>query len=384
VSDVRNLRLVAGRELREAMRRRTFWVVIAISLLGSTAAMVVPELLDDDTTSYDVVVVDGSATLDEALHAAADSADVVLHLSEAPDRGAAEQALKDEDADAAAIAGDQPEVVVQGDGNDTLIGLVRQALSVDGLATDLHDAGMSDAEVADAMAAQSPDVVRLDTSESGRRAGAFVVSLVLYLLLLMLMIAVANGTAIEKANRISEVLLATVRPGSLLFGKVIGVGLTGILTVAAGALPVVLKFVIGGDLPAGTAGAVLGGAAWFVLGLALYLILAASLGALVERQEETGSVIAPLSMLLVGTYLVAQSAADTPLGTFMAYFPLTSPLIMPSRLALGVASTFEIVMSLVLGVVAVVIVARVGAVVYKRGIVRTGRRLKLREVLRPA
>ena len=383
MSDLRNLRLVAGRELREAMRRRTFWVVIAISLLGSTAAMVVPELLDDDTTSYDVVVVDGSTTLDDALHAAADSAEVVLRLSDAPDRDAAEQVVKDEDADAAAVAGDRPEVIVQGDGDDTLIGLVRQALSVDGLATDLHDAGLSEAEVADALAVQSPEVVRLDTTESGRRAGAFVVSLVLYLLLLMLMIAVANGTAIEKANRISEVLLATVRPGSLLFGKVIGVGLTGILTVAAGALPVVLKFAVGGDLPAGTAGAVLGGAAWFVLGLALYLILAASLGALVERQEETGSVIAPLSMLLVGTYLVAQSAADTPLGTVMAYFPLTSPLIMPSRIALGVASTFEIVMSLVLGVVAVVIVARVGAVIYRRGIVRTSRRLRLREVLSP-
>jgi ABC-2 type transport system permease protein len=207
---------------------------------------------------------------------------------------------------------------------------------------------------------------------------------VLYLLLLMLMIGVANGTAIEKANRISEVLLATVRPGSLLFGKVIGVGLTGILTITAGALPVVVKVVVGGDVPAGTWAAVAGGAAWFVLGLALYLTIAASLGALVERQEETGSVIAPLSMLLVGTYIVAQSAADTPLGTVMAYFPLTSPLIMPSRLALGVASPAEVVASLLIGLVAVVVVVRVGAVVYRRGIVRTGRRLRLREVLRPA
>jgi ABC-2 type transport system permease protein len=89
-------------------------------------------------------------------------------------------------------------------------------------------------------------------------------------------------------------------------------------------------------------------------------------------------------MLLVGTYIVAQSAADTPLGTFMAYFPLTSPLVMPSRLALGVASPSEVVASLVIGVLSVILVVRVGAVVYRRGIVRTGRRLRLREVLRPA
>jgi ABC-2 type transport system permease protein len=358
--------------------------VIAVSLLGATAAMVLPEVLGDDADQYDVVTVGGSPTLDDALRAAAGSADVELDVHEVADRQAAEDAVQDEDADVAAIAGDQPEVIVQGDGGDTVIGLVRQALSVDGLATELGDAGMSDDEVATALAAQSPEVVRLDTEESGRRAGAFVVSLVLYLLLLMLMIGVANGTAIEKANRISEVLLATVRPGSLLFGKVIGVGLTGILTITAGALPVVVKVVVGGDVPAGTWAAVAGGAAWFVLGLALYLTIAASLGALVERQEETGSVIAPLSMLLVGTYIVAQSAADTPLGTVMAYFPLTSPLIMPSRLALGVASPAEVVASLLIGLVAVVVVVRVGAVVYRRGIVRTGRRLRLREVLRPA
>ena len=51
----------------------------------------------------------------------------------------------------------------------------------------------------------------------------------------MLMILVANGVAIEKANRISEVLLAIVRPGPLLFGKVIGVGLVGIATLAIAA-----------------------------------------------------------------------------------------------------------------------------------------------------
>src|SRR5690606_12247335 len=155
-------------------------------------------------------------------------------------------------ADVAAVAGDEPRVIVRGEGSDTVIGLVRQALGVDGLAVALSEAGLGTDEIDEALTSASPAVVRLDTEESGRRTGAFVGSIVLYLLLLMLRIGAANGTAIEKANRISEVLLATVRPGSLLFGKVIGVGITGILTIAAGALPVVVKIVAGGDLPAGT------------------------------------------------------------------------------------------------------------------------------------
>ena len=67
----------------------------------------------------------------------------------------------------------------------------------------------------------------------------------------MLTIQVANGTAIEKANRISEVLLAIVRPAPLLFGKVVAVGLIGAMTLLAGAVPVLIKAVAGGDLPAG-------------------------------------------------------------------------------------------------------------------------------------
>ena len=46
----------------------------------------------------------------------------------------------------------------------------------------------------------------------------------MYLLIFMVTMSVANAVAIEKANHVSEVLLATVRPPALLLGKVIGVG----------------------------------------------------------------------------------------------------------------------------------------------------------------
>jgi ABC-2 type transport system permease protein len=121
-----------------------------------------------------------------------------------------------------------------------------------------------------------------------------------------------------------------------------------------------------------------------VLGLALYLTTAGALGALVERQEEAGSVLTPLSLLLIGTYVLAQSSADGSFGSFLAIFPYTSPIVMPARLALGDASTGEIVASLVVGFATLLFVLRLGAVVYRRGIVHTGRRMKLREVLRPS
>jgi ABC-2 type transport system permease protein len=147
---------------------------------------------------------------------------------------------------------------------------------------------------------------------------------------------------------------------------------------------VVIKAVAGGDLPAGLLQGLAAGAAWFVLGVALYLTLAGALGALVERQEEAGSVVAPLSIVLIASYLIGQSAPESTLGAVLSILPLTSTMVMPARIAVGAATPAEIAASLVLGVVAVVLTVRFGATVYRRAIVRTGRRLKLGDVLRTA
>ena len=68
-----------------------------------------------------------------------------------------------------------------------------------------------------------------------------------------------------------------------------------------------------------------------------------------------------MTILLVGSLLVAQSASDTPLGRVLAIFPFTSPMVMPARIATGEASGVEMALSLVVGVATVVLVLRLGA-----------------------
>lgn len=375
--------LVAAREIRQALRGKAFWIVGGLLLLASAAGMIVPELLgDDDTPTYEVTVVDASDSLAAALEQAAGAIGGEVVVSEASDEAAARAQVDDDEADVAVVLGAEPVIFVKAGQNDRLMGAVRQALVTDALATGMIDAGVSEAEATAVLEGPSVRVEELDTQGAARRGAAFILALAMYLLLLMLMMSVANGTAVEKSNRISEVLLAIVRPGALLFGKVLGVGIIGLLTLACGVAPMVVKMAVGGDLPEGIGGALAGGAAWFVLGTALYLVLAGALGAMVERQEEAGTVVAPLSVLLVVAYLVGGSAPETLPAQVLAYIPLTSPMAMPPRIAVGAASGMEMAVSLVLSLLAVVLVARVGATVYQRAIVRTGRRLKLAEVLR--
>jgi ABC-2 type transport system permease protein len=293
------------------------------------------------------------------------------------------RALVDDGTVDLAIVGDDPSTVIVRKGeNDTLVALSTQALASSALTSQLDQSGLDRSTIDRILAAPDVHIETVAADDSDRKASAAILSLVLYLILLLLMIQVASGVAIEKANRISEVLLAVVKPTSLFFGKVVGVGLVGLAGLAAGGIPVVVKAIASGSLPAGLGPAIAGGLPWMVLGLALYLTTAGALGALVERQEEAGSVLTPLSLLLIGTYVLAQSSADGSFGAVLAIFPYTSPIVMPARIALGAASAGEIVASLVVGVATLLFVLRLGAAVYRRGIVHTGRRMRLGEVFR--
>jgi ABC-2 type transport system permease protein len=152
------------------------------------------------------------------------------------------------------------------------------------------------------------------------------------------------------------------------------------MTLLAGVTPVFIRFAAGGDLPSGLGRTLAASAAWFIGGLALYLTMAGALGALVARQEEAGAVVLPLTMFLVVGYVIAISSADSSLGAVLSYFPPMSPMITPYRIAIGAGSPFEYVASAVLLVIAIVVVARVGAVIFRRAIVQTGRRMRLRDL----
>lgn len=384
--ELRAMRLVIARELREAFRRKSVWITAAIFLLASAAVVVVPEFIGSDGSPVDrTVVTVGSVPAgfeDVAVDVAA-ALDISLTLEQVDDAGAAVEAVRDGEIDASVtVEGSPITIVVDNPDDQALLTALRQAIQVSSTGRALADAGL-DADQIATVTAPPPVVVEvLDTERGGRQLVALAAALVLYLLLLFLAMQVANGVAIEKASRVSEVLLAIVPPRALLFGKAIGVGLVGLFTLAVGAVPLVVRLAAGGSMPPGTSSTLVVSGLYAVLGIALYLSIAGALGALVARTEDVSSSVGPITIILVAGYLVGQIGAGTPLGTVMAVLPLTSPVVMPARVALGESSTLEVLVSLAIGVVAVVIAVKFATVVYRRAIVRTGERLTLRDVLR--
>jgi ABC-2 type transport system permease protein len=380
--DLRSLRLVVGREVREALRRKAVWIAAALALIGTTALMVLPYLVSSDDGRTIVVAGTAPPALARTLRAGGHAVGLDVQVEALANAAAARRAVHASHADLAILSVNPPKVVARSE-DDSVVEVARQALALHHATTELRAAGVDRAGIASALRPPAVALHVIDSDRDTRFAVATIASLGVYLLLFMIMSSVANAVAIEKANHVSEVLLATVHPPALLIGKVIGVGVVGIIPFLAGAVPVAIKLASGGSLPPDTGAVLASSAVYFVVGSAVYLFSAAALGALVDRQEEVGSALTGLGVLLVGSYLVGQSAADSPVARVLAYVPFSAPMVEPARLALDVSSPLEVGVSLALAVVSVVVVARVGLVVYRKAIVRTGVRVHLREVLRP-
>jgi ABC-2 type transport system permease protein len=108
-------------------------------------------------------------------------------------------------------------------------------------------------------------------------------------------------------------------------------------------------------------------------------------GSLVERQEQVQSVAFPVALPMLFGYIISFTAlgASSPslLNQVLAYLPPTAPFVMPVLFALGQVAWWQVVASGLITAAAAVGMARIAGTIYRRAILRTGRRVKFGEVL---
>ncbi|TCP56519.1 ABC-2 type transport system permease protein [Tamaricihabitans halophyticus] len=218
-----------------------------------------------------------------------------------------------------------------------------------------------------------------------------VVGLVLAVLLYMSVITygmqVATGVVEEKSSRIVELLLATVRPWQLLLGKVAGIGTVGLCQLAiVGVVGLTLTSVTGVLTVSGvTAGALLWGLVWYLLGFFLYATVFAAAGSLVSRQEETQQVTGPMMAILVIGFVIGFNVllqgATSSLAVGLSLVPLLSPIMMPARIAMGLAPAWQIAVAILGTLAMIALVTWLAGKIYGNAVLRTGSRVKLREAL---
>jgi ABC-2 type transport system permease protein len=196
------------------------------------------------------------------------------------------------------------------------------------------------------------------------------------------------GVMEEKSSRVIEVLLSTVRPVRLLAGKVLGIGIAALLqaTIVV-AFALVLSKAVGSNLLHGTGPLeVVSTLVWLVLGYTFYCWVYAAAGSMAERQDQVQSLALPLSLPLIVGYIVsltsASAASPSLLLKIFAYIPLTAPFAMTTMVGFGAVTWWQFALSVVITLASTVAVARVATSIYRRAILRTGSRVRLREFRR--
>jgi ABC-2 type transport system permease protein len=382
--------LVAGRAIAEAWASRSWRIITAVSLLIGIGLVVVPRLLADDTTEYTLATVgEAPPGLLAALESAAEAGDFALEVRTVPDAAQAQALLRDGDADAAltGIGAGAVLYVAEASGG-TFPAVVSQVALGLAITDQLARAGLTPEQITAVQGTAPPDQVVIGrVADEGRAGVGFVSGILLYLALILTGTAIATAVATEKSSRISEVLLTAMRPTQLLVGTVLGVGLLGLVQIAAIGVPAAIGLAWGGgiDLPGAATGDILLALVWFVLGLALYAFVFAALGALVDKPTEVGAATMPANLLLVASYMFAVVFTlrdpNSVASTLASIVPVSAPLVMPIRWASGLVPTWQLVLAMVLVGLTAVALAVVASRIYARSLTRTGRRLKLREVL---
>jgi ABC-2 type transport system permease protein len=380
------VRLVAAREIAARVRDKNFIIssiVILVLLLGTLGLQVALSSGDEEIR---VGVVGDVAVIEPALQAQGEALDVDVEVRPLDDVAAARAAIEDEEVDGVLVAesGQAPELLVQESAGGSLQAVTQGAVAQLSLAEQLSAAGLASLDVPElTVTALDPDA----DQDSQRVIVAIIGIGVLYGLLILFGQFVAQGVVEEKASRVVELLLATMRPWQLLAGKIIGLGLLGlaqIVVIAAVGVTGALAFDLV-DIPGDLIGTAVGVVAWFVLGYAFYAAIFAVAASLVSRQEDLGTVIMPTTLVLVVAFVIGIQASADPGGTLAvvtSYIPGLSPLVMPVRQAAGDVALWEIGLAVVLMLVAIALIVRLGGRVYAGALLRTGGKTKLREALR--
>jgi ABC-2 type transport system permease protein len=380
--------LVARREMRERSRSRAFQASVVFLIVGVAAMLILPAMLKPSSTRDIGITGPAPTALAATIAQQAQAGGITARVHPYASLVAAEQAVRQGQVDVL-VAGAR-RLEWKGKPDEQLKAVVTGAIQLATVQERAAATGISPGSLAALLAPVPVSSVELG-SVAGRGPGdemaVLVMTIVLFFGISVFGQMVLTGVLEEKASRVVEVLLARIPARALLAGKIGGIGLLGLAQIGVTALAalVAVASVNSIDVPA-IRGSVLAWALlWFVLGYTLYATVYGALGSLGSRVEDAQSVAGPVMVVTAVAYFasfVTVGKPDSTAARALSYFPLTAPMAMPGRIAMGAAAWWEPVFAAVLTLAAIAGLVVLAGRVYTRAILHSGPALSLRDVWR--
>jgi len=385
--------LVMASEIRTTLRRKSFTlfafglplvlgiVVLIVAAVNRDAATA---LIANETETPAVVEQVGEGYVDQGGLISTLPSDIPSDwLTEYPDEAAAQAALEAEEISAyyvipadyvetGEIIYAQPEYSVMGG-----------SVNTDGMLWILL-VNMLDGDTELAAQVWKPfdaQVTQLASSKAGDTEDSWITELLPQLMTIILYMAIilpsgmlVSAVTDEKKNCVLEVLMSSVSPQQMIAGKILGVGLLGLLETAlwVGVLWMVVR--LGGQplkIPAGfelPPQLLIWSLVYFLLGYGMYGALLAGVGALAPDVKDTKGASFVVMSPLIAVYVFVIVIITNPNGLIaliVSLFPLTSPVGMIARMTAGEVPWWQLALAAALQLLAAIFIVRLVARLFR-------------------
>ncbi len=411
------LGIVIAREYLERVKRKSFIIATLLVPLFMAAMMVAPALfmVFSEPESKNIAVIDDSGCIAAHLRGN-DDIRYIISKDEPIDSA---RANADYDgilfigADAVATPEESIKLFSHGPlsmGTDAFItGQLERA--VEDVRLQAYEVENLRQILSDVQVDMSLAVIDIDSEEDTEVSAvlSYFISLaadmVLYMFILIYGQMVMTSIVEEKANRVLELVVSSVRPAELMLGKILGVGMVALTQIVIwifllGACTMWLVPFLSGSASAADpevagiisqlsdSGALLSLTAWllvfFVGGYLFYSTIFAAIGSSVDNIQDASQLTSIPTMPLVLGIVASMAVINNPsssLAFWLSVIPFTSPMAMMSRIPFGVP-TWEIILSAVLLYASMLFLVWVCGKIYRVGIFMYGKKPRLVDLIR--
>ncbi len=254
---------------------------------------------------------------------------------------------------------------------------------------------------------RSDEMMREQVMKVVRMAIPYATIILLYFVLLSYGQTLAQSVVMEKESKLMDTMLVSVKPEALIFGKLLASISAVIVQVVAWIFSIVLGFVTGNLLmkafypevrsymtvffsgmkdlnvfrPWNIALAVL----FLILGVIVYLCLAAIAGAMSSNKEEVGSKSSLFIFPLLISFMICIGGGGMNTATtkpWMLIIPYIGAMLMPANVSLGAVSPVIVVGALVCFIAFVIVLVIAAGRIYKMMSLYKGNKISISEVLK--
>jgi ABC-2 type transport system permease protein len=203
-----------------------------------------------------------------------------------------------------------------------------------------------------------------------------------------------TSTTEEKENRVIEMILTTIEARTLIVGKIISLVILAIFQAAIIIVPAIAGYLLFHNhlhLPALDLSSlpvnwprIGAGFGIFVLGFVMFTGLLVLIGASVPTAKEASQFFGMIMLLIFGPLYAASlfiSSPNSGIVRFLSFFPLTAPIPLLLRNAVGNLAPWEIAVALPMLAITAIIMLALAVRVFRYGVLEYSRKLSFKEIL---